>query len=159
VSNTVKRAPKTLGEANAARMANPLVAAIVGADDIKYEDVEVPEWPMPDGSPIELRIRGLSGKDRDEHEARMFMMRTTGDDEVKIELAANRNARILVKCLYDPETDERLPVTEEMLGAKSGPVVSRLAGIALRLSGLGRDSVRDAGKGSSSDRSEGSTSD
>ena len=134
-------------------MANPLVAAIVNAVDIKFEDVEVPEW-----GGVVLRIRGLNGKDRDEHEARMFMMRTA-DDEVKIELAANRNARILSRCLFDPDTDEPLPITEEDLGRKSGPVVSRLAGIALRLSGLGRESVKDAGKDSETDQSERSTSD
>lgn len=145
---------KTVGEARAARLAHPLVAAIVGAPDIPFKDVEVPEW-----GGITLRIKGLTGKARDDFEARMFMMRATTDDEVKIDLAANRNARILAQSLYDPETDEPLPITEEELGAKSGTVTSRLAGIALGLSGLGRGAVEEAGKGSESDRNENSTSD
>lgn len=145
---------KTVSEARAARLAHPLVAAIVAAPDIPHKDVDVPEW-----GGITLRIKGLTGKARDDFEARMFMMRATTDDEVKIDLAANRNARILAQCLYDPETDERLPISEDELGAKSGTVTSRLAGIALALSGLARGAVEEAGKGSETDQSEGSTSD
>lgn len=135
-------------------MANPLVAAIVGAPDIPFKDVEVPEW-----GGIELRIKGLSGTARDEYEARMFTLRATQDDDVRIDLAANRNAKILAQCLFDPETDEPLPITEEELGAKSGVVTARLAGIALGLSGLGRDAIDAAGKGSASAPSDSSTSD
>lgn len=153
MSNTQRRTPKTVGEAAAAKRSNPLVAAILDADDIPYQDEEVPEWGN-----IKLRIRGLTGKERDRYEAQMFAVRATDDGQMKLDLLGDRNARVLAQCLFDPETDEPLPIDVDDLGAKSGVVVSRLAGIALNLSGLGRKSVDEAGKGSSSDRSEGSTS-
>jgi hypothetical protein len=157
VSNTAKRAPKTVGEARAAKMAHPLVAAIIGADDIPFKDIEVAEWPLPDGSPVELRIRGLSGRERDRYEAQMATFRATEDGEMRVEILANRNAKILAQCLFDPATDEPLPLDVDDLGAKSGDVVSRLAGIALGLSGLGRKAVEEAGKDSGTDQSESST--
>lgn len=153
MANTVKRTPKTLGEAAAAKRSHPLVAAIIDADDIPYEDVEVPEWGN-----IKLRIRGLDGKARDRYEAEMFLMRTSGD-EMTLDLAGNRNARLLARCLYDPETDERLPLSEDDLGRKAATVVRRLADIAIRVSGLGNKAVEAAGKGSETDPSDGSTSD
>lgn len=159
MSNTQKRAPKTVGEARAAKMAHPLARAIIAADDIPYKDEPVPEWPMPDGSPIELRIRGLNGRERDRYEAQMATFRATDDGEMRITMLADRNAKILAMCLFDPATDERIPVDVEDLAEKSGEVVSRLAGIALGLSGLGRKAVEAAGKDSETDQSESSTSD
>lgn len=159
MSNTQKRVPKTVGEARAAKMSHPLVAAIVGAKDIPHKDVEVPEWPMPDGSPVELRIRGLNGKERDRYEAQMATFRATDDGDMRIEILANRNARILAQCLFDPDTDEQLPLDVDDLGEKSGDVISRLAGIALGLSGLGRKAVDEAGKDSKNGPSDSSTTD
>lgn len=159
MSNTVKRAPKTLGEREALKKAHPLVAAIVAAKDIPHKDVEVPEWPHPEtGEPIQLRIRGLDGRARDRYEAQMASFRASDDGEMRIELLANRNARILAQCLFDPNTDEPLPIDADDLAVKSGEVVSRLAQIALSLSGLGRRAVEEAGKDSGSGQSESSTS-
>ena len=159
MSNSQKVA-KTVGEARARALAHPLAAAIVNAADIPHEDIPVPEWPHPEtGEPIKLRIRGLTGKARDRYEAQMFMFRTTEDGEMRMQLLENRNARILAQCLFDPETDERLPLGEEDYGAKSGDVVARLAQIALGLSGHGRKAVEDAGKDSESDPSDSSTTD
>lgn len=154
MSNTQRaKEVKTLGEARAAKRANPLAAAILDAEDIPYEDVVVPEWGH-----IKLRVRGLDGKARDRYEAELFMMRTSGD-EMMLDLAGNRNARLLARCLYDPDTDEPLPLTEEDLGKKSGNVVRRLAEIAVELSGLGRKAAEAAGKDSETDPSESSTTD
>jgi hypothetical protein len=159
VTTTAKRVPKTLGEAAKAKRAHPLVAAIQDAQDIPYKDVLVPEWPDKEtGEPIELRIRGLNGRERDRYEAQMATFRATDDGQMRINLLANRNARILAQCLYDPQTDEQLPISEEDLGDKSGDVVTRLAQIALNLSGLGRKSAEDAGKGSGTGQSGSSTS-
>jgi hypothetical protein len=151
VSNTRSKEIKTVGEARAAKRSNPLVAAILDAEDIPYRDEVVPEW-----GDIKLRIRGLDGKARDRYEAELFMMRTSGD-EMTLDMASNRNARLLARCLFDPETDERLPLTEDDLGAKSGTVVRRLADIAIELSGLGRKAAEAAGKDSETDPSESST--
>lgn len=150
MATAAKRVPKTVGEAARVKRGHPLVAAIQDAQDIPYKDVEVPEWPLPDGSPIELRIRGLNGRERDRYEAQMATFRSTSDGEMRMDILANRNARLLAQCLYDPETDELLPIGVDDLAAKSGEVITRLAQIALNLSGLGRGAVEDAGKGSKS---------
>jgi hypothetical protein len=159
MANTVKRVPKTLGEAAVLQRSHPLAAAIIAANDIPYKDVEVPEWPLPDGTPIEVRIRGLNGRERDRYEAQMATFRATDDGEMRVELLANRNARILSQCLFDPETDEQIPINVDDLAAKSGDVVSRLAQIALNLSGLGRKAVEAAGKDSATNLNGGSTTD
>lgn len=156
MSNTQRpKEVKTLTEANAARMANPLVAAIMAAQDIPYEDVSVPEW-----GGVKLRIRGLDGRERDRYEAKMATFRASmGSEEMRLDLLDNRNAALLALCLFDPETDERVPISADMLGRKSGTVVQRLARIALRLSGLSAEASEDAGKDSENDPSESSTTD
>ena len=159
MANTVKRVPKTVGEARAAALAHPLVGAILAADDRPYKDVEIPEW-----GGIEVRVRGASGAVVDAHDASMFGIRASmnganGGGELSVNMATNYRSRFLVGCLFDPETDEPLPITAEQLGQKSARVVNRLFGIAQRLSGAGEQAVEDAGKGSESGQSESSTTD
>lgn len=160
MSNAQKPA-KTVGEARARALAHPLVAAIMASPDIPHEDVPVPEWRHPEtGEPIKLRVRGLSGRERDRYEARMATFRASmNTQEMRLDLLENRTAQILALCLFDPETDERIPITAEMLGEKSGVVTKRLAKLALDLSGLGSDAAVEAGKDSSDDPSDSSTTD
>ncbi len=163
MSNTAKRTPKTVGEARAAALAHPLVAAIVAADDRPYRDVEVPEWPDPEtGEPVEIRIRGASAAVVDAHDASMFAIRGRategGDVDLSIEQNKSFRARFLVGCLFDTD-DNPIPITAEQLAAKSGRVINRLFGIAQQLSGSNEKAVEDAGKGSKTDQSESSTTD
>lgn len=153
MSNTVKRTPKTLREAEAAARAHPLVGAILAAEDRPYEDVEVPEW-----GGITIRIRGASGAVLDAHEARMFKLRTAGDEMVA-QIADNYRADFLARCLYDPDTDEPLPITAQQLGQKAGRVVARLFATARRLSGQGPNGpdVEAAEGNSAADQSGSST--
>lgn len=153
MSNTQQRKPKTLGEARAAAMAHPLVGAILAADDRPYKDVEVPEW-----GGIEIRVRGADGTTVDRHDTNMFAMRATADGDMKLELGTNYRAKFLVGCLFDPATDEPLPITAEQLGAKAGKVINRLFGIAQSLSGRGPEAVKDAEKNSEAGPTGSSTS-
>jgi ubiquitin len=160
VSNTRTRTPKTVGEARAAALAHPLVAAIVAAEDRPFKDIEVSEWPMPDGSPMELRIRGASAAVVDAHDASMYAIRGRGNEggeiDLSIELNKSFRARFLVGCMFDLD-DEPIPITAEQLAAKSGRVVNRLFGIAQKLSGSNDRAVEDAGKDSETGQSESST--
>lgn len=159
MSNTVKRTPKTVGEARAAASAHPLVRAIVSADDRPFKDLEIPEWPDADGNPIEVRIRGASGAVVDAHDATMFAIRGSGSTgDLAIEMGKNYRARFVVACLYDLD-DELIPITAEQLGEKSARVVNRLFGIAQKLSGSDERAVEEAGKGSETGQSESSTTD
>ena len=100
---------------------------IIGADDLPYEDVDVPEWGCT------LRIRGLTAGEAEKFGAELGEQ-SGGFEGVR--------ARLLVRSVLDPESG--LHVFEdgdlEVLGAKSSQVVMRLFETAQRLSGLG-DSV------------------
>lgn len=163
MSNTRTRTPKTVGEARAAALAHPLVAAIVAADDRPYKDVSVPEWPDPEtGEPIEIRIRGASAAVVDAHDASMYAIRGRasegGDVDLSIEQSKSFRARFLVGCMFDLD-DNPIPITAEQLASKSGRVVNRLFGIAQRLSGSNERAVDEAGKDSKTGQSESSTTD
>lgn len=161
MANTVKRVPKTVGEARAAALAHPLVAAIVAADDRPHKDLQIHEWPDPaTGEGVWVRIRGASGNVVDAHDASMFALRGTANNggELSVEIAGNYRARFVVGCLFDLD-DEPIPITAEQLGAKSARVVNRLFGIAQRLSGSDERAVDEAGKDSESGQSRSSTTD
>jgi hypothetical protein len=111
---------------------------IIGAEDLSHEDVDVPEWD------VMVRVRGLSGTDRDAYEAKAVAVRKGGQD-VELRLQDFRS-RLLVKCLYDPKTDERVFDDNDIkaLGAKSGVVIERLFNVARRLSGMDNESLEEA---------------
>jgi len=103
---------------------------ILAADDLPFEDLDVPEWG------VKVRVRGLTGTDRDAYEAKSVALRRGGQD-IELRLA-NFRSRLVVKCLYDPETGERIFGDNEtaQLGAKAARVIERLFDIANRLSAL-----------------------
>lgn len=127
---------------------------ILGADDRLSEDVPVPEWEN-----VKVRVRGLSGSERDAYEAKLVQVRSVGKD-VELRLKDFRS-RLLVRCLYDPETDERIFGDNEVasLGSKSGVVIDRLHDVAIRLSGMDSEAVGRAEGNSESDPSDSSTTD
>ncbi|MGH9247944.1 MAG: hypothetical protein ACRD0W_00265 [Acidimicrobiales bacterium] len=131
----------------------PIKDQILAADDLPFEDLKVPEWG------VELRVRGLTGTDRDAYEARAVAVRNAGQD-VELRLSDFRS-RLVIKCLYDPATDERLFADSEVsaLGAKSGVVIERLFKIAQRLSGMDSAALGRAEGNSETDRSDVSTTD
>jgi len=126
---------------------------ILSAEDIRHEDVTVPEW-----GGVKVRIRGLNGTQRDSFEAKMVALKKGGQD-VELRLADFRS-KFLVKCLYDPETDSRIfgDGDAQALGRKSSAVIDRLFEVAQRLSGMSDDSVEEAKGNSTPAQSEGSTS-
>jgi hypothetical protein len=72
------------------------------------------------------------------------------EDEKPIPVWDNFCARLLVRCIVDPETGDRVfkDGHSDALGKKSGVVLNRLATIALRLSRLRDSDVAELGKGS-----------
>lgn len=129
--------------------------AILTADDIKHEDVHVPEW----GGTV--RVVGLSGTERDSFEAAMVDARQTGKGRPSATLRlANIRAKMLVKVLVN-EDGQRLFGDGDVaaLGRKSGAVLDRLWDVARRLSGMDDDAVEQGKEPSESDPSDSSTSD
>jgi hypothetical protein len=126
----------------APRKPSSLHDLILAADDRPYEDVPVPEW----GGAV-VRVRGMSGTDRDAYEAKSVAVRKMSKAGADVEMRlADFRSKLLVKCLFDPETDERVFQDNEVqkLGTKSGRVIERLFELAGTLSGMSDDSEAEA---------------
>lgn len=103
--------------------------AILGADDLEAEDVAVPEW----GGTV--RVRGLSGTERDKLEARY-----SGDKP-----RDNFRAALAAAALVDAD-DKRMFRSEaevKRLGDRSSAALERVCNVAMRLSGLSDDDVAE----------------
>ena len=124
--------------------------AILAAQDLQTEDVEVPEW----GGAV--RVRSFTGRERDAFES--SMVRGDGRDR-KVDLT-NMRARLVGLTVID-ETGQRLFTDEEadLLGAKSGAALDRVFAIAQKLNGLSGADVEELSKNSSGVPSAVSTSD
>ena len=114
--------------------------AILAAQDLQTEDVEVPEW----GGAV--RVRSFTGRERDAFEA--SMVRGEGRDR-KVDLTTMR-ARLVGLTVID-ETGQRLFTDEEvdLLGAKSGAALDRVFAVAQKLNGLSGTDVEELAKNSS----------
>jgi len=97
---------------------------ILAADDRLFEDVPVPEW----GGVV--RVRGLSGAERDKFEASIL------DSKGRVR-ARNVRAKLAQLCMVD-ESGRPLFAEDQIdaLGRKSAAALSRVFDVAQRLSGL-----------------------
>ena len=113
--------------------------AILGAIDLKHEDVAVPAW----GGTV--RVRAMNGMERDE-----FRAVISSDGPVPI---GKFSAALLVATIVD-EAGERLFSADDMaaLQAKSAKSLDAPAAVAMRLNGLGGDAVEEAVKNSEADQ-------
>ena len=116
-------------------------AAILAADDRPTEEVEVPEWG---GSVL---VRGMTGKDRDEY----FAQQTIQHGRQTIQDITNASAKIVARCLVDPQSPEERMFTDaevEELGRRSSAALERVGKVAARLSGLTEEDIEELGKDS-----------
>lgn len=110
---------------------------IAAADDITYEDVEVPEWG------VTLRVTAPNVRTRNEL---MRLWQTQDGEELdfdRISVAA------LVATCADPETGELVFSEDdaEMLLSKSGAVSQRVFEVASRMLGVDAGPAIEAKKG------------
>lgn len=110
-------------------------SAIESADDIPTEDVYVPEW---DGT---VRLRGLTGAQRDAYEASVVEMK----GETRRFKLQNLRARLVALCLIDEEGRQLFsgPAAVNALGDKSAKALDMLFDKARRLSGLTEDDIEE----------------
>lgn len=122
---------------------------ILGADDLKVEIVNVPEWGG------EVHVRSMTAADRDEYEQSMVASR--GPDENAN--MRNIRARLVVVCAVD-EAGKRLFADADIdaLGAKGAKAVQRVFKVASRLNALTGADVDDLAKNSGAGHSEDSPS-
>lgn len=97
--------------------------AILGADDLHTQDVDVPEWGG------KVRIRTLTGTERDKFESGIH-------NNGKPNLADFR-AKLCALCMVG-EDGERMFAEKDVkeLGKKSSAALSRVADAATKLNGL-----------------------
>lgn len=112
--------------------------AILNADDIPQELVNVPEWGG------DVYVRGLTARELDKYQ--MSMLQQRGKSQVAN--LDNIRAKLVVRTTFD-ETGARIFTDDDAaaLSAKSGAAVGRLFDVAQRLSGLGKDDIADMTKG------------
>lgn len=121
-------------------------AAILGVEDLKHEDVPVPQW----GGTV--RVRMMTGAERDEFRSAI------ANEEGKSSPGQVSAALLVATCI--DETGARLFSAEDIdaLKEKSAAALDVLAEASMRLNGLGGNAVSDAGKNSASGQSDDSGS-
>jgi hypothetical protein len=124
--------------------------AILGASDIKTEDVHVPEW----GGTV--RVKGLTAAQRDRFEADSV----TGNGKRRDVNLINIRARLVALSIVGEDGAPLFnPGDVKALGDKSAGALDRVFSVASRLSGIGEEDIEELGKPLESDQSEGSPSD
>jgi len=120
---------------------------ILQADDIRKEEVEVPEW----GGAV--WVQTMSGKERDQLEASIISGKGQRD-------LRNLRAKIVAMSVVD-ESGKRLFTFEDALelGKKSARALDRVFSVAQRLSGFTPQDVEELTKNSSAGPEESSSSD
>jgi len=120
---------------------------ILGASDIRREQVHVPEWDAT------VEVRGLTGTQRAKLMKTGFDARGTVDFE-------KLYPELLVASVFDPETSQPVftEADRDSLNGKSGAALERVAQAAMRVSGLSPEAAEQAEKNSAATPSGASTS-
>ncbi len=109
---------------------------ILALDDLKTEDVEIPEWNSV------VTVRELTGSERDEWESSIVIVQGT---EVKTD-SKNLRAKLVALSVID-EKGERIFTMKQVaqLGKKSAAALDRIVDVAKKLSGIGKDELETLG--------------
>ena len=114
--------------------------AILTPRPLPFEDVVVPAW---DGQTV--RVQGLTAAEQDDFEGSTVQV----NDGVVRANRDNFTARLLVRCLRDPATGDRLFTDDEaaLLGHQSQVTLAPLFRIAVRLNGMDAKRAVEAAQG------------
>ena len=113
--------------------------AIFAADDLRLEEVPVPEWPC--GT---LYVRMMTGIERDQWEG-LVQKRTNGNGN-SIDLVG---IRALLVALTAVDQDGNRVFDEDdvdQLQSKNSAVLDRIAGVAMSSNGIGEKDIGDLKK-------------
>lgn len=127
--------------------------AILEADDIQEEVVQVPEWGG------KVLVRGLTGSQRDDYEATLQRGKGT-NKEINLR---NARAKLVMWSVVNAQTQARERLFSEQdverLGKKSAAALQRVFDAAARLSGLSAKDLDELTENFDYGQSDGSTSD
>lgn len=133
---------------------------ILEADDLDYEDVPVPEWApkgAPDPSTCVVRLRMLSGTERDRFER---MMQEAQTNSSKRKNGENFRARMVSLCAVDRDGNRLFGRNDiAALGAKSSKALARVFDKCQEMNGFTESDVEELTEGFDESPSEPSTSD
>lgn len=122
---------------------------ILSIDDRKTIEVEVPEWNC------KLRLRAMTGTDRDKFEAHV----TAGGQEGSMNVIGMR-AKLIAACIVDENGKRVLQDADEVkLGSKSAAVLDKLFTECMTLNGMSPEDEKKLVENFDSTQSEPSTSD
>lgn len=114
-------------------------AAILAADDLAREKVDVPEW----GADAFVFVRALTAAERDEWESTLFI----GEGDKRAFDQKNVRARLAARCICDDKGGPLFTAAQaEALGRKSAKALGRIFDVAQRLNGIGAEAEADAKK-------------
>ena len=122
-----------------------LRGAILAADDIGKEIMEISEWQV-DGAPARIELRGINGSQRAEMlDTCMVSHGEKGESKFSFRLAHPKIVRMGV---YDPATGQPLFVEsdEPHIALKAGGVIDRIAQKLFELSGMTSEEKKKVGK-------------
>jgi hypothetical protein len=123
---------------------------ILNADDLTTEDVDVPEWGG------QVRVKGLTGEERDRYEAGVIGENTKN----KRRNLSNLRARLVSLAVIDGE-GQRLFKRSDIpaLGRKSAAALDRVFEKAMELSGMRDEDIDELTENFTDDQSESFISD
>ena len=114
---------------------------ILKADDLGIEIVEVPEW----GGVV--RVRGLTGEERDLWESEVADARYGENRQGQPVILRNARARRVARCVVDEDGKRVFRDADiKALGQKSGRALDRVFDVAAALSGISEAEVEDIRK-------------
>lgn len=113
-------------------------AQILQAEDLPFEDVDVPEW----GGTV--RVRSMTGKERDAYEESCVVFRQKGRKTVTERNLSNARAKLLARCIID-ETGNLLFGEPEIqaLGMKSARALDRVYEVATQINGMSAEDMEE----------------
>lgn len=108
---------------------------ILNIDDIKIEEVEVPEWG---GS---VMVKGMNGKERDAFELSFLEGSKVSSQNIR--------AKLVSLTVIDEEKKPIFTVADiDALGQKSAKALDRIFEVAQRLSKIGANDIEEMAKNS-----------
>ena len=121
---------------------------ILAVDDIVKESVHVKEWNCT------VEVRSMSGAER----TRILDLALSDGGEMNLQMVY---PEVVIASTFDPETGEQVftPADKDALQAKNAVATDRIAQVGLRLGGFSQEVADEVGKDSSSDLTDGSSTD
>jgi hypothetical protein len=121
--------------------------AILQADDLALELVNVPEWGG------EVYVRAMTGTERDRFEVGMYLSRENPEERAVV------RARVVAYCTVDEKGKALFTAADiDALGRKSAKALDRIFSVASRLSGTDAEAPKGAEASFGDGPSEASTS-